>query len=247
MVPQEVVLISPEGLRPVVAGAQMGSEIMPVHAAPLSYHCRWLYHSKLTATLLKISLTILLKISLMISLTMLLGLAGCGSVEEETSSGGSSGSGEPAVFPEQQFYDYTLVESHDGVKQWLLESDIMQKFPGDERMHLVAVDMTFYRGGIYHSTLIADSGRAHTKSKAIHVWGSVVVTTNDGRKLETEELFYDNERDIIYNDVFDRLTREYDVVTGIGMEAKPDLTDFTLKQRVQGEVGDGTFADGDPK
>ena len=235
MVPQEVVLISPEGLRPVVAGAQMGSEIMPVHAAPLSYHCRWLYHSKLTATLL------------MISLTMLLGLAGCGSVEEETSSGGSSGSGEPAVFPEQQFYDYTLVESHDGIKQWLLESDIMQKFPGDERMHLVAVDMTFYRGGIYHSTLIADSGRAHTKSKAIHVWGSVVVTTNDGRKLETEELFYDNERDIIYNDVFDRLTREYDVVTGIGMEAKPDLTDFTLKQRVQGEVGDGTFADGDPK
>ena len=235
MVPPEVVLISPDGLPPVAVGAQMGSDVMPVHATLLGYHHRWSYHLRLTATWF------------MISLTMLLGLAGCGSVEEETSSGDSSGSGEPAVFPEQQFYDYTLIESHDGVKQWLLESEIMQKFPGDERMHLVTVDMTFYRGGIYHSTLVADSGRANTKSNDIHVWGSVVVTTNDGRKLETEELFYDNERDIIHNEVFDRLTREFDVVTGIGMEAKPDLTDFTLKQRVQGEVGDGTFADGDGK
>ncbi len=66
----------------------------------------------------------------------------------------------------------------------------------------------------------------------------MVVVTNDGRRLETEELFFDNETQLIHNDVFDRFTRDGDVVTGIGLEATPDLEYIEIKQRVEAEVED---------
>jgi hypothetical protein len=72
----------------------------------------------------------------------------------------------------------------------------------------------------------------------------VVVVTEDGRRLETQELYYDNERGLIHNDVFDRLTRGDDVVTGVGLEATPDLEYIEIKQRVQAEVGDAAVEDG---
>jgi len=151
----------------------------------------------------------------------------------------------PGPYPEQRFYDYRLIESKDGVKQWLLESDEMQKFSNDPTAHLVDVHMRFYRDGEFFSTLVADSGRAHSVTKNVFMWGHVVVETEDGRRLETEELYYDNERGLIHNDVFDRLTREEDVVTGIGLEATPDLEYIEIKQRVQADVGDDALEEGD--
>jgi LPS export ABC transporter protein LptC len=157
---------------------------------------------------------------------------GCGAADEPV------GDRSTGPHPEQQFEDYRLIESKQGVKQWLLESDIMQKFAGDPQIHLVRVNMQFFRDGEYFSTLVSDSGRAHPNTKHLYAWGDVVVTTYDGRRLETSELHYDDERGLIYNDVFDRITRGDDVVTGIGLEATPDLEYIEIKQRVQGEVGD---------
>jgi LPS export ABC transporter protein LptC len=168
---------------------------------------------------------------------LLVGFAGGCGTGDETVSERSAG-----PHPEQQFYDYRLIESKDGVKQWLLESDTMQKFAGEQEVHLVTVRMKFYRDGAFFSTLIADSGRANLTTKNLFAWGNVEVTTHDGRRLETSELHYDNERGIIHNDVFDRMTQGEDVVTGIGLEATPDLDYIEIRQRVQGEVGDDTAA-----
>jgi LPS export ABC transporter protein LptC len=167
------------------------------------------------------------------------GMVGCGGDEP---AGRSLG---PGPRPEQHFYDYRLIESRDGVKQWLLESDEMFKFADDQHVQLVDLQMEFYRDGEYFSTLVADSGRAHTVTKNLFAWGDVVVETEDGRRLETQELHYDNERNLIHNDVFDRLTRGEDVVTGIGLEASPDLSEVVIKQRVQAEIGDDTAAGSD--
>ncbi len=68
----------------------------------------------------------------------------------------------------------------------------------------------------------------------------MVVVTDDGRRLETEELFFDNETELIHNEVFNRFTRGDDVMTGIGLEATPDLEYIEIKQKVEAEVGDET-------
>jgi LPS export ABC transporter protein LptC len=149
--------------------------------------------------------------------------------------------------PEQQIFDYRFIETKQGVRQWVLESEEMLKYPGQDGMLLVDLKMDFFKEGAYHSTLTADSGRANQNTKDVHTWGAVVVVTEDGRKLETEELFFDNRRELIYNDVFDKLTRDGDVVTGIGLEATPDLEYIELKDNVKAHVGDDDSPGGEPQ
>lgn len=165
-------------------------------------------------------------------------VGGC-AVEDESTPATAAGIRQArARVPEQQIFDYTFIETRDGIRQWVLRSAEMLKYPGQEDMVLVDLTMDFYRSGEYHSTLTADSGQANQVSRDVHAWGTVVVETNDGRKLETEELFFDNNRQIIHNDVFDKLTRDGDVVTGIGLEATPDLEYIELKEDVQAQVRD---------
>jgi len=169
-------------------------------------------------------------------------LAACaGDPAGETTAAATRPAGE---VPEQQFFDYRLIESNAGVKQWVLQSAEMQKFTGQRDVILVHVDMDFYRGGEHFSTLTADSGRANLHTKNIHTWGDVVVVTDDGRRLETEVLFFNNETELIHNDVFNRFTRQTDVMTGIGLEATPDLEYIELKKDVKAEVTDNAQTNG---
>lgn len=163
--------------------------------------------------------------------------------EGETSAAATRPAGE---MPEQQIFDYRLIESNAGVKQWVLQSAEMQKFSGQRDMILVDVDMDFYRDGVHFSTLTADSGRANPHTKNVHTWGDVVVVTDDGRQLETEELFFSDETELIHNDVFNRFTRQTDVMTGIGLEATPDLEYIELKKDVKAEVTDSSQS-GEPQ
>ena len=165
---------------------------------------------------------------------LLVAMAGCFSSEEST--------GEPARrdpnLPKEHFFDYQLIETSKGIKQWLLNSDEMLKFSDQEDVQLITVKMDFYRDGEHFSTLIADSGKTNLQTKDIHTWGNVVVVNDDGRQLETEELFFSNETQLIHNDVFNVFTDGPDIVTGIGLEATPDLEYIEIKQRVEAEVGD---------
>ena len=151
-----------------------------------------------------------------------------------------------APVPEQQLFDYRMIESTAGVKQWVLQSAEMQKFPGQRDMILSDVHMDFFRAGEHFSVLDADSGRVNTQSRDVHTWGQVVVVTDDGRRLEAEELSFSNETGLIYNDVFNRFTRATDVMTGIGLEATPDLEYIELKRDVKAEVEDSSEL-ADPK
>ncbi len=140
--------------------------------------------------------------------------------------------------PIQQFFDYRLVESNAGIRNWVLDSDLMNKYSGQRDVELITVHIDFYKEGAHFSTLTSDSGLANLQTNNIFTWGDVVVVTQDGRKLETEELYFDNETQLIHNDVFDRFTREGDVIEGIGLEATPDLEYIEIKQRVEADVLD---------
>ncbi len=170
-------------------------------------------------------------------------LTGC-TGNDEGNNGLADGS-PAAIVPSEQFFDYRLIESEAGVKQWILESDEMQRFSGQREVVLIKVHMDFFEDGEHFSVLTADSGRANLQNRNVHTWGNVVVITDDGRMLETEDLYFDNETELIHNDVFNRFTRETDVMTGIGLEATPDLAYIELKEDVKVEMKD-TVSDESP-
>jgi len=190
-----------------------------------------------------------LNIVLIACLTMLLvfAMAGCreepnpGQAADTESEGDKTQQDEKPI---QQFFDYRLVETNAGVRNWVLDSDLMNKYSGQRDVELITVHIDFYRAGAHFSTLTADSGLANLQTNNIFTWGDVVVITEDGRKLETQELYFDNETQLIHNDVFDRFTRDGDVIEGIGLEATPDLDYIEIKQRVEASVLDNEQSEG---
>ena len=144
---------------------------------------------------------------------------------------------------EQQIFDYRLIETEKGIRLWVLQSDKMLKYAGEKDAQLVTLHMDFFNQGEHFSVLTADSGRANLNNNDIHAWGNVIVITDDGRKLETEQLYFNNETQLIHNDVFNRFTREGDVLTGIGLEATPDLEYIEIKQNVEAQVEDEANAE----
>ena len=174
---------------------------------------------------------------------LLLVLAVIGCAEDQAATEATAPGPAPRR-PTEQFFDYQLVETDNGIRQWVLESDQMLKYSDQEDVELVGVKMDFYREGEHFSVLTADSGRAHLLTHDVHTWGNVVVITDDGRRLDTEELFYSNETQRIHNDVFNTMLRAGSVVTGNGLETTPDLKYIEIKQDFQARVRDQDTAEG---
>ncbi len=183
-------------------------------------------------------------VQLVVGCVILAAFPGCGDTGDSGEPAQASAPGTKTErVPERQFFDYRLIESEAGVRQWALQSEKMLKYSGEKDVHLVNLHMDFFKGGTHFSVLTADSGRANLTTKDIHNWGNVVVITDDGRRLETEELFFNNETQLIHNDVFNRFTRDGDVLTGMGLEATPDLEYIEIKQKVEAEVEDEANAE----
>jgi len=177
-------------------------------------------------------------------LLVLSGVLGCGDASDPSADAQDDTAAEVAEQPEQPeqpsqtFYDYRLIESSGGVKQWVLDSDLMHRYKARTDVDLVRVAMDFFKEGAYHATLLADSGVANTSTNDVHVWGNVVINTHDARRLRTSELFYSSGDGLIRNEVYNVFDRGLDVVTGYGLEATPDLDYLVIKRQVAGVVGD---------
>lgn len=169
----------------------------------------------------------------------LLAAGGCG-------QGGAPSAGDTsAPVPEQTFFDQRMVETVRGERRWVLHSDLMNQYAGQQDVVLVTVSMDFFRDGDLFSTLTADSGRANTQTHDVRVWGDVRIRTTDGRTLQTEQLFFDNKTQLVTNDVFNRYTWEGGAATGMGIEASTDLEYFEIKRDFASEVDDAQGGQGD--
>ena len=173
-------------------------------------------------------------------------VGGCGHADPPAPVGATPPAS-PAARPEipiQEFTDYTLTETDAGVREWVLGSRSMRRWANREDVDLVDVHMDFYRAGAHWSVLDADSGRVNQRTRAVHAWGAVDITTDDGRRLQTSELFFDNETGRIRNDVANRFTRGADVLTGKGLDATPDLEYVEIRNDMKAEVADPAPAHG---
>ncbi len=177
------------------------------------------------------------RLQVLLPFLLLLPLAACRD-EAAPATGPESAAVDASERPTQQFFDYKLVETHDGIPKWILVSQQMNKYTGQRDVELITVHIDFYKDGSHFSTLTADSGRANLMTHDIYTWGNVVVTTEDGRRLDTEELYFDSQKEIIHNAVHDLFTREDDMVEGIGLEASPDLEYIEIKNQVEADVVD---------
>ncbi|MCK5266802.1 MAG: LPS export ABC transporter periplasmic protein LptC [Spirochaetes bacterium] len=123
----------------------------------------------------------------------------------------------------------TCVEKN-GQLLWRLRAREGRIFEREQKVYLTDFLMFFYKNGQHVSTLRARRGIIYQKSRKIISKKSVFVKSSTGRTLQTEELYWDNQKNIMYNEVFNTLTREDgSVLTGTHLWAHKDLKLFKLK------------------
>ncbi len=86
----------------------------------------------------------------------------------------------------------------------------------------------FNSSGIKESTITAEKGISYQSKKITEVWQNVIVTNVKGEKLNTEKLTWNQNTQKIYTDKFVRITTATEILTGEGMEAQQDFTNWVL-------------------
>jgi LPS export ABC transporter protein LptC len=158
-----------------------------------------------------------------------LALGGCGSSEPKRSEENVAG-------PIREMREFTLVETHEGVRRVVLVGSHMTEQPDRHSVEVDSVKADFYdEEGEHQSVLTARSGTVQTETGDMVVRGDVVVVTDDGIRLETDELRWLNEKRRIVTDLPVRILREGGEVTGIGLETDPELREFRLGEQIEGE------------
>lgn len=106
--------------------------------------------------------------------------------------------------------------------------------PRDEFSNGVKV-ITYNKGGGFESQIDADNATNFPKRKLMIARDSVVLKNYEGKMLQTEKLTWDDEAQRIYTDEFVKITTPTEVLYGDGLEAKPDFSEYEIKN-IKGRI-----------
>ncbi len=89
--------------------------------------------------------------------------------------------------------------------------------------------LSYNKNGEVESQIKCNNARHSTKEKLWELNNNVEAINAKGEILNTEQLFWDLEKKLIYSDKHVKITTKADVINGIGFESKDDLSNYTIK------------------
>ena len=156
-----------------------------------------------------------------VALTLL--LFGCGGDE----GGGSRGS---RTLADQEIDGFTLTQTREGSKVWSISADHALVFNDADRIEMMDLRVDFFdEDGEVRSTLTANEGVLARRTNDMEVTDNVVVYAADGTILTTDKLTWNERKGKVESDRPVRVTKGDDVMTGVGVEADPDLKNIKVK------------------
>ena len=123
--------------------------------------------------------------------------------------------------PDQEFSDFSTVESDSGVVKWKLRAPVARVYNSKNLLVTDNPVIDFYdENGKITSTLTADKGEYNQETHDLTTLGNVVVTTTEGYTLETESLVWLQSLSEIHSEDFVKVTKGNDVLTGYGLKTR---------------------------
>ena len=101
----------------------------------------------------------------------------------------------------------------------------------------LGIDVTFFdKLGNPESHLRANYAKENINEKLWEARGDVVVVNEKGEQINTEQLFWDVKKEMIYSNVFVKISTGEEVIMGDGFEADQNFTSYKIKGNVKGEI-----------
>jgi LPS export ABC transporter protein LptC len=119
-----------------------------------------------------------------------------------------------------------------------MKADLMYEFKNGDREFPKGIYLEFYNAfGKLESTLRANHAYFFKGENQWRGRGKVEVKNIEkNEQLTTEELFWRPAEERIFTDKFVTIKTLSDVVYGTGLEAKQDMSDYTIKENISGDM-----------
>lgn len=137
------------------------------------------------------------------------------------------------TLPSQTAKDFTTTYTDSGKMELVFSAPIMERYEKTEDPYSEfksGIKVEFHDG---HTQPVASVTSRfaiyHDNKKLWELQDSVVAINEAGEKLETELLFWDQNKDLIYTDRFVKITTEDQIVQGYGLESDPRLSRRRIK------------------
>jgi len=144
----------------------------------------------------------------------------------------------PTDSAEQVMFGMDFVLTNKGVQQAQLLADTGMFFDEMTRIELRGVRTTFFRTtGAKDAVLTSRQGRYNTRAQVMEALGNVVVVSEDGRRMTSQHLRFNQAANEISSDSAYVYTQGAQRQTGVGFRADPNLTQFRCLSRCGAVAG----------
>tara|TARA_B100000902_G_scaffold133333_1_gene131872 strand:- start:447 stop:977 length:531 start_codon:yes stop_codon:yes gene_type:complete len=124
-----------------------------------------------------------------------------------------------------------LLYTENGKKKVEVFANIIDRFI-DQDINLIledSISFVFYNDSIIiESILTADKASINESENIMKAIGNVILEGANNRRIETEELIWDQKIDKIYTDKKIKIITEKEVIFGTGFTSTPDFSKYTI-------------------
>ncbi|MEQ9262052.1 MAG: LPS export ABC transporter periplasmic protein LptC [Owenweeksia sp.] len=132
-----------------------------------------------------------------------------------------------------------LIYSDSSFTKMELKAPLAENYPQLDEPEMVfpkGIKVRFFDAyGKEDSRLKADYAIHYANKRLWHAVGDVVVVNKKGEQLNTEELYWDEKKELIYSEVFVKITTDDEIIMGEGFEADQNFTNYTIS-KVTGQI-----------
>jgi len=163
-------------------------------------------------------------------------VANCGKkTNSQTSNIGS------IEFPDQEGWNAIVISTKDGILNAVIRYGHMQRFKKRKVVEFdnkIAID--FYdENGRHTSKLTSEKGKLNEATNDIEAIENVVVVSDSGINLRTEQIWWDNSIEKVVTDKFVTITTtQNDTFYGFGFESDQRLNNWSIR-KISGKAGRG--------
>jgi LPS export ABC transporter protein LptC len=138
------------------------------------------------------------------------------------------------TLPSLTVKEFETVYTDSGRLELIMSAPLMQQYDNSESPYYEfteGIKVVFYDGKKDPSGSVIAKYAKYTKSNSLWELRDSVVVVNEGKdKLETELLYWDEIKNLIYSDRFVKITNADQIVLGTGFESDPRLNHRKIKK-----------------
>ncbi len=131
------------------------------------------------------------------------------------------------TLPSLTVKEFETVYTDSGRLELIMSAPLMEQYTNNEAPYYEfteGIKVVFYDGKQDPAGSVIAKYAKYTKSNSLWELRDSVVVVNEGNdKLETEVLYWDETKNLIYSDRFVKITNEDQIVLGTGFESDPQI------------------------